>query len=686
MKTKSLLFTLIFCWATHLGANGIGIIDGTEGVYLTLVETNIDVSVNNQIATIVSRLTFHNPHGSSRVKYGIPIAESANPIALRWRVDGQWHYAEVGAQEQDNTLPGTGGNDTADPAIAAFLGDYVVFFSPESELEQDSLITIELTYVELLSYAFGKVSFSMRNDLGALQTTPLEAQSFRFSLESSRVINQLLLLDLAATYDVQPQAASVEFLATNSLANFNYSVEYELASDGLGVIGLSTSIPDTLFQCDEYGNGYLTVIIEPESNVNTEVVEKNFVFVIDRSGSMSGGKMTQARDAASFIVNNLNVGDNFNIVDFSSDIRSLFSTLQPVNMTNQDQALQYIDGLSANGSTNISGSLSYAINLFQAVDPNKANIILFFTDGQATTGTTSTTGILDIVRNAVNTTETGIFLFTFGIGSGANQQLLTRLALENNGLANFVEPLNLEEEITRFFLTINNPVLLNTTITFDPPLVQAIYPQRIPNLYKGQQLILSGRYDVPGEVNMHLAGQAFNLPVEYDFTIQLADINDPNRSVLPKIWAKQKIDDLGIAFNLAESSALQALIEAEIDSTSLCYGVVSTEFTSFEDNGGGPVETDDVVVAPVSFQVSAMPTLFRHQLTVRIQRPASLPADAVLLELYDMSGRKIVTTQTQLHGALWEYVWTDLSRLPVGMYLLKVRIGAEMAILKVEKG
>ena len=125
-----------------------------------------------------------------------------------------------------------------------------------------------------------------------------------------------------------------------------------------------------------------------------------------------------------------------------------------------------------------------------------------------------------------NLLKTGIFLFTFGIGSGANQQLLTRLALENNGLANFVEPLNLEEEITRFFLTINNPVLLNTTITFDPPLVQAIYPQRIPNLYKGQQLILSGRYDVPGEVNMHLAGQAFNVPVEYDFTIQLADIND----------------------------------------------------------------------------------------------------------------------------------------------------------------
>lgn len=137
--------------------------------------------------------------------------------------------------------------------------------------------------------------------------------------------------------------------------------------------------------------------------------------------------LIQARNASKFIVENLNDGDKFNIVDFSDNVLSFRNG--HVNYTNgsRDSALAYTNTFIASGGTNISGAFSTAVPQFNTASDSTANIIIFFTDGQATSGITNTTQLLAHVRNLIVSTETNIFLYCFGIGSDVNVQLLTLL-------------------------------------------------------------------------------------------------------------------------------------------------------------------------------------------------------------------------------------------------------------------
>ena len=205
----------------------------------------------------------------------------------------------------------------------------------------------------------------------------------------------------------------------------------------MGIFGFSTFQPDSTVP-DNLGRGYFTFVAEP-SPTESEVIDKIFTFVIDRSGSMSGNKIVQAKEAARFIVNNMNEGDLFNIIDFSSEVNSFKESHVDASIDNINDALALIETISANGGTNISGALDTAIRQFGVVNDSTANIIIFLTDGAATVGTTNTNDILQEVRTLINAQETELSLFTFGIGNGANRQLLSLLANENNGLSDFLE-------------------------------------------------------------------------------------------------------------------------------------------------------------------------------------------------------------------------------------------------------
>jgi len=322
---------------------------------------------------------------------------------------------------------------------------------------------------------------------------------------------------------------------------------------------MSTFLADSLIP-DLHGQGFFTFIVEPDPSDNTETIEKVFTFIIDRSGSMSGNKIVQARDAATFIVEHLNEGDKFNIVDFSGSVTNFKD--QHVEFTNSTEmaALDYIKTINASGSTNIAGSFERAVPQFSSANESTANIIIFFTDGHATSGsTTSTDGIVNVVDNLQAHNETDVFIFTFGIGPSVNKQLLTRLASNNNGFAEFLGSDELESRISSFYLTIRNPVLLNTQLTFEPAVATEPYPKKLPNLYKGQQLLISGRYSVAQTVGVTLSGEAFGKHIAYNYDMVLSDSAVQKNQFLTKIWAKAKIEHLLVEYYSLHEGSEQAV-------------------------------------------------------------------------------------------------------------------------------
>lgn len=686
MKKLFLSFLFASLFALPLFSNGIIIVDTEEEIYLTLVASSVETQVSNQVAITKATQTFLNQTGSliESAKYAFPLLDGASATALRWFVNGQWYQATISAEPQDTSI--TGGGSGASQALLDFLGDTPLFFNLDpTSIGPEATIVMELTYVELLPYSFSKVTYAYPGDYSLIQPGGQSVeQSFSWLLESERTILSVAFPGFpSGDIDVADHEASVNYEAL-ALCDADFEVFYELSSDELGVLSMSTFIDDSLLLCDSHGKGFLALIVEPESNPNVEVIEKNFVLVVDRSGSMSGGKIIQARDAASFIVQHLNPGDHFNLIDFDNEITLLFPELAPFNVTSMNAAMNHISALTADGSTNISGALTTAIGQFGAADPGKANIILFFTDGQPTAGITSTDGILNAVETSVSMAETTIFLYCFGIGSDVNYQLLAALAEENNGQATFLENDELEAVITEFFLQVNNPLLLSPQVVFDPPVITQLYPPTLPNLYKGQQLIIAGRYQEATTVNMQLTGTAFSIPLTYNFTIDLPDTLNADFFFLPKVWAKKKIEYLQQQYYLAggPGSPAAEAIEDEAIAISTCYGVIS-DFTSFT---GPPLTYVEEVDSenPALWTWEALPNPFQEKVTFRIELPFGWDEQSFIFIL-DGQGRIIAILPANLGPAgVYEIAW-DASRLPKGVYFAALSIGNDWNVLTLMK-
>ncbi|MCB9298781.1 MAG: VWA domain-containing protein [Lewinellaceae bacterium] len=691
------LLTLALLSLIHFTSfsNGICVVDAEEGLYLQLNRSDVRVTANGQIATVTATQVFFNHlEEPTQVKYAFPLSETASATSLRWNNNGEWFEAEFSPTPQDTTLPGGGGTG---PSFAELIRNYLgaspLYFDLEQEVAAGAELTVELTYVDLLPYAFNKVEFFLQNDYASLQADALEEQHFYFELHSERAIEWVELLSHpGATVANDGNTATVEWGAESQFADRDFRLQYELNATELGLFSFSTYLPDSAANCDDHGRGFFAFIVEPDPSENTDVIDKVFTLIIDKSGSMSGDKIVQARDAASFIVNNLNAGDRFNLVIFDSQVNSFKPAHVLATPENRQQALDYIEGLNAGGSTNISGAFSQAIPQFQGYGNDLAKIIIFFTDGVATAGVTDTEGILAGIQDALTVNEVeDLSIFTFGIGSDVNRQLLNRIATENLGLAQFLENDELEESISNFYLTIKNPVLLNTAMAFSPEAIVETYPSTLPNLFKGQQLIVVGRYETPMPVTAHFSGKAFGQPVAYEYPLDLADTSVDGYQFLPRLWSKKKMEQLYAEyFNYPEESPQAMAIEETIVGISLCYGVISP-FTSFSDETGDPpvvgIEEADKVEAPLL--LTAYPNPFRDYTLIQIPLERGFFGPATL-EILSVDGKVLAEIEIRPGAAgMQEVRWDGTGRngeaLPPGVYYCRIVLEGKVWMGKLVK-
>jgi Ca-activated chloride channel family protein len=465
------------------------------------------------------------------------------------------------------------------------------------------------------------------------------------------------------------------------MADNDYEVLYTLSLEELGLFGFSVLQPDSLVP-DSLENGYFVFVAEPDPSSNTDIIEKIFTLIIDRSGSMSGSKIIQARNAASFIVQNLNEGDKFNIVDFSDNISSFRPNHVEYNQTNQSQALAYISALQANGLTNISGAFDTAVPQFNNANDSTANIIIFLTDGVPTAGISGTEQLVAHINQLVQTTETDLMIFSFGIGLDVNQQLLGLISNSNSGFATFLLNNELEEVITTFYLKIRNPVLLNTSISFGSTDVVEVYPDPLPNLYKGQQMIVSGRYNTPGVTSVTLQGDAFNQPVSYNYNLELSDSSSFNYRFIPKVWAKQKIEYLLVQYYLLNPNSPEAKeIKNKIIQISIAYGVISP-FTSF--TGGGTTnleeeQTNENNIITEFKIIGNYPNPFNPETTIRFS-VGKVIDNIVKIKIYNSLGELVrilivYINREGIYEVRWDGKNSSGSEVPSDVYIYVVDFG-----------
>lgn len=689
MKKIAIILALFLVYLS-LFSNGVSVVDGVNGEFLELKSCSINTNITNQVSETKTELLFKNSNNATAsTVFSFPLLEQASATNLRWFINDTWHEAVIAPGEQDS-LPGNPGDDMY-PYLEAHLGKTPLNFGiPDDVAAGDSLI-IELTFVQLLDYQFGEVSYFYPADYQLIQEAPLDSFSLHMNIVSERVIEELNLSTFTDyVQNNEGNTATLDLNLYDTAVFDNIEITYSLSEVTESAISMSSLLSSEDVP-DSHGDGFFLTLLEPDPATSQNVINKVFTLILDRSGSMEGTKITQAKNAASFIIENMNEGDMFNIVDFSSNVRALSSSHLPFNIENEALALNYVNHIFAEGATNISGAFELAIPQFASASDSTANIIIFLTDGEATSGITNTDELVSYTGNLVDETETSINLFTFGIGPTVNAQLLTLLATNNGGYAEFLGSGELESVLTDFYLKIRNPVLLSPSINFVADDVSEVYPEPLPNLYLGQQMLISGRYQQSTTVETQLDGFAFGQPVSYNYELEFSDSTNVENQFLTKIWANLKIEHLLIQYYSLDPNSYQAeQIRDEIIQISIDYGVIC-EFTSFSNETDSEDITVEENVSPVFEIVGNYPNPFNPNTCIKFAVNNDIEK-IILVNIYNSKGQLIKRIACEVNGkGIYSVNWDGRDRNEVsvasGIYFYSIDFGnmvrnAKMVLLK----
>ena len=318
-------------------------------------------------------------------------------------------------------------------------------------------------------------------------------------------------------------------------------------------------------------DGYALISLSPPTRA-TRATARDVVFVVDVSGSMSGQKMEQARAAGRQFLRSLAPSDRFRLIDFSSDVRSFRDGWTAATRDNVRDALAYVDGLRANGGTNILGALEEALRAPAA--SGRLPLVLFLTDGEATVGETRPDAI---VRRA-GELRLERRVFTFGIGADVNAGLLEQLALEGRGTATFVRP---EESVERAVGVVSerltNPVATDVELHADGVRLYSMEPNRSIDLFAGQDLVVLARYAGARDVaTLTVDGRTPDGPVHWSTRVTFPSRTADNAFVA-RLWAVQRVGFLSAA---RRRSGANTEIDTELRQLGERYGI-PTELTSY---------------------------------------------------------------------------------------------------------
>ena len=238
----------------------------------------------------------------------------------------------------------------------------------------------------------------------------------------------------------------------------------------------------------------------------------------------------------------------------------------------REKALAFIDNIEGRGGTNINDALLTALE--ERPDPNRPRIIVFLTDGRPTVGVRNEARILENIAQA-NRNQSRIFVF--GVGYDVNVRLLDKMAADNGGTRNYVEPQeDIEIAVSSLFRKMNEPVLVNVELSFGQVHVKELSPQKLPDLFREEQMTLLGRYENHGDTDLQLWGMIGNEQHEFSKNVHFADIETDN-DFLPHLWAQRRVAEL------VDEAALNGgsrELHEEIKRLSEEYGVL-TPYTSF---------------------------------------------------------------------------------------------------------
>ncbi|HND51756.1 MAG TPA: VIT domain-containing protein, partial [Pirellulaceae bacterium] len=531
----------------------------------------------DQVAKVQVTQTFVNT-GSTQmeVSFVFPLPADAAIDRLTFMVDGKEYDGKLLDAAEARRIYEEFMRRNQDPALLEWIGSGM-FRTSVFPVPAGAQRTVTLRYSQVCRQTSGLTELLAPMSAAKYTAKPVTKITGQVTIESRVPLKNVY----SPSHPVEikrpdDKHAVVSWTSANEIPTSDFRLLFDVGKEAVGASVLS-------YRPAGAEDGYFLLLVTPEIKATSdELPRKNIVFVVDRSGSMSGPKIEQAKAALKFVLNNLRDGDLFNIVAYDTEVSSFRPELQKFSDETRKAALGFVEGLYAGGSTNIDGALKASLG--QLNDTTRPNYVLFLTDGIPTAGVVNEAQLVDIAkqRNQVRAR-----IFPFGVGYDVNSRLLDKIARQGYGLTEYVRPNeDIEAHVARLYGRIGAPVWTNVELKVDVegalleqgPAVNRVYPREVYDLFAGEQLVVVGRYKKPGAAKITVSGKAGAQAQSLSFPGQLVEKSaDESLAFIEKLWAARRVGEIIDQIDLQGRN--QELID-ELISLSKRHGIL-TPYTSF---------------------------------------------------------------------------------------------------------
>jgi Ca-activated chloride channel family protein len=589
---------------TTASDDGIGALC-TERGNLPLRALDLHTQVTGLTARTVVTQTFHNPHAEPiEATYIFPLPDRAAVSDMTMTVAGRTVVAELRERGQARREYASAIRQGKRAAIAeAERPD--VFTMRVGNIAAGEEAVVSLTLVGPLAYEDDEATLRLPlvvapryipgEALGMKPVGEGHAPDTDAVPDASRITPPVLLpgfpnpIDLSIVVDIDPAGlaldavrSSLHAVATDDgpggahrvriRAGERVNRDFILRFAYGDTDSVAPSLVTTPDAADATSGVFQLTALPPRSTGGRR--DRDVVVLLDRSGSMRGWKMVAARRAASRIVDSLSGADRFAVRCFDTEITApdgMGEGLAAATDRHRYRAVEHLARTDSRGGTDILTPLTAAVDLLARPEGTRDRVIVLVTDGQV--------GNEDQILAALAPRLGGIRVHVVGIDQAINAGFLHRLALTGRGRCELVESEDrLDEATAHIHRRIVAPVVTDLALTANGASVEpeTLAPQRMPDLFSGAPLVVSGRYSgATGRPSFTLAGtDADGSP----WSVEPAPIATDNTAVRSS-WARAHLRDLEDRYAAASGGELAELEKSIVD-TSLRYRVLS-RFTAF---------------------------------------------------------------------------------------------------------
>jgi len=545
---------------------------------------HVNVKVRDQVAAVAIDQEFVNTgRGMIEVEYLFPVPPGAAIDSMTMVVDGKEFAARLLKADEARRIYEGIVRRKKDPALLEYVG-FGLYKTRAFPLVPGKPCKVIVTYKNVC-----------KKDRDLVEVWyPLNTEKF-----SAKAIDSVrVTVDIKSKADIGPV-----YSPTHDL-----HVERKNARQVIATYQAKKTLPTSDFQCfykagnEKVGatllthqaaagtNGHFMLLVSPNPRAAAQnFVAKDVVIVFDHSGSMSGQKLKQAKEALAYVLNNLNGEDRFNVVAYNDAVECFYSQLVEAKKPKVADALDMLDRIEATGGTNIHEALGKAMGIIaKAKKSKRPAYVIFLTDGEPTTGNTNEKDILEDTAKA-NAAKARVF--AFGVGYSPNVRLLDRLVRQNRGRSDYVKPKEpIEAKVSSLYNKIKNPVMTNLKMELKGVRLKDMYPRDLGDLFDGDQIVVAGRYECKDAARLPTAEgglkqstliikgvyQGKQRAFEYNVSVRPVG-KDLRFAFVEQIWAIRRVGYLMDQIQLHGKS--QEVID-ELIRLSKTYGIM-TPYTSF---------------------------------------------------------------------------------------------------------